>query len=207
MRRESAMGHSMSLSRIVHRLKVHSRRALTLAGFDFYQRTDDRRLLEQVILPHFAAREAFAKVLFVGCAWYTRGYRRIFSQREYITLDIEPARRRFGSRTRHIVDSLANLERHFAPCELDLLICNGVYGWGLDDRAEAERAFAACHACLREGGAFILGWNDIPQRRPFPLEESAGLQRFKPQVFAPVGSHRVTTANANRHIFDFYTKE
>ncbi|HVK06914.1 MAG TPA: hypothetical protein VM490_25835, partial [Armatimonadaceae bacterium] len=51
--------------------------------------TEDRRLLEQVILPDLARRAELRRVLFVGCAWYTESYERFFPGREYWTLDLD----------------------------------------------------------------------------------------------------------------------
>jgi hypothetical protein len=52
----------------------------------------------------------------------------------------------------------------------------------------------------------MLGWNNIPRRRPFSLEASAGLARFKPYVFPPLRDSRYLTHSRNRHTFDFYVK-
>jgi hypothetical protein len=38
-----------------------------------------------------------------------------------------------------------HLDRHFPKAHFDLILCNGVYGWGLDDRASCERAFQRCY--------------------------------------------------------------
>jgi hypothetical protein len=53
-------------------------------------RTRDRDTLEQVILPHFAKRRDMRSVLFVGCAWYTRHYEKMFAGRVYRTIDPDP---------------------------------------------------------------------------------------------------------------------
>jgi SAM-dependent methyltransferase len=174
-------------------------------GWDVTLDTDDRRVLDGIILPHLAAAPEFGKVLFVGSDWYTRRYNRVFADKEYWTIDKDPSRARYGA-SRHVTDVLQNLERHFPPGYFDLILCNGVLGWGLDDKDDAERAFAACWQGLREGGVFVLGWNNIPRRRPLSLEASTGLARFKPYVFAPLKESRYLTRSRNRHTFDFYVK-
>ena len=191
----------------LQRLALAIRRAILSKGMQLCKRTDDRRVLETIILPYFADREGFSKVLFVGCAWYTRRYSRFFAGKDYWTLDIDPFRSRYGSKRLHVTDSLANVTAHFSEGELDLIICNGVFGWGLDAKPEVERAFRGCYECLREGGIFILGWNDIPRRRPFAPEVSEGLQRFRPETLAPLDAHRFVTSNPNRHTYDFYIKQ
>lgn len=155
---------------IWYRLTKTIRQALMFIGVDFYLHTEARRILDAVILSYFSHRIDLSKVLFIGCDWYTRGYRRrFFSRKDYWTLDIDPHKKRYGSK-QHIIDSVASVQDHFQEGQLDLIICNGVFGWGLNDRSEVDMAFHGCHMCLRDGGVFILGWNDIPQGRPlFPV--------------------------------------
>lgn len=175
------------------------------AGMDLYLPSEDRRVLEQTILPGLVAQAGVKNVLFAGCGWYTRGYRRFFDEDHYWTIDIDPEKERYGAR-RHIVDSLANLNRHFSPGELDAIICNGVFGWGLDAKDDVEKAFEACHACLRDEGIFILGWNDIPERRPFPLSECEALEMFRPCALPPLETSTLATATDLRHMYNFYRK-
>jgi len=163
-------------------------------------------MLETAILPYYAEQPEVGIILFIGCNWYTRGYRLLFRGREYWTLDIDPAMSRYGSEL-HIVDSVANIETHFHRNKFDLIICNGVFGWGLDEKSEVERAFRGCHDCLCPDGTFILGWNDLPERTPFPLEESESLKLFRRKSFPPLGVSRFSTFSENRHIYDFYVKD
>lgn len=177
----------------------------TVFGADVSLPTEDRRLLERVMLPYFAAEAAFTKVLFVGCDWYTRHYEGLFAGREYWTLEKEPRRRKYGA-ARHVTDALANLGAHFQDGAFDLIVVNGVLGWGLDDREEAELSLGACVRALREGGVLVLGWNDVAEKRPLPPEESRSLQQLRPWSFPPLGSARHATATANRHTFSFYER-
>jgi SAM-dependent methyltransferase len=177
-----------------------------VCGINLYRRTADRRVLESVVLPYFAERDEYARVLFVGCAWYTRHYADIFHGREYWTLDFDPARAKYGS-SRHVVGSLENVSAHIRPGSLDLIICNGVFGWGLSEQSKIEQAFDGCHTILREGGIFVLGWNDIAPRRPCMPEACISLRRFAPFVFPPVNAARHLTRTANRHTYDFYVKQ
>jgi SAM-dependent methyltransferase len=167
--------------------------------------TDDRVVLEGTILPWFAEREQFGRILFVGCDWYTKHYEELFVGREYWTLEKDPRRSRYGA-SRHVVDTLRNLAEHFAPGSLDLVICNGVLGWGLNDREEAELSLEAVHGCLREGGVLVLGWNDIPERRVLVPDESRSLDRFRPWIFRPLAVSQHLTHTRNRHTFSFFEK-
>ncbi len=175
-------------------------------GIPSYLRTEDRRVLEQVIFPYFLHADEYRNVLFVGVHWFTQGYNRTFeSRKSFTTIDILPDLAPFGGK-RHIVDGLQNIGAHFPPGALDLILCNGIFGWGLNERADVEQGFAACHRTLRTGGVLVVGWNDIPERRPFPIEECKSLSQFKPFVFPPLGASRYLTDTAYRHIFDFHVK-
>jgi len=166
---------------------------------------EDRRVLESLVLPYFAERPEYARVLFVGCDWYTKPYERFFEQREYWTLEVDPRRRKHGA-ARHVTDSLERLAEHFPPGHFDLILCNGVVGWGLNEAAPVQRALEACVTGLAPGGVLVLGWNDVPERRPFPLEESSALRQLEPLVLEPLGVARYETATRNRHVFAFLRK-
>jgi hypothetical protein len=176
-------------------------RVLLRLGVPLRLNSPDRVVLEQQILPYFAASADFRRVLFVGCDWYTQSYERLFRGKDYVTIEIDATRRPFGAK-RHIVGSLADLGSHFTPRALDLIVCNGVFGWGLDAKDDCAKAFAECAAALRVGGVLVLGWDDVPEHRPFdpmPLLERAG---FRPSVFPPLGAARHTV---ERHVYDFLT--
>ena len=121
-----------------------------LRGRPMHRRAPDRTLLERHILPAYARREDVRRVLFVGCARYTAHYGRLFDHAEYWTMDAVPRNRRWGA-PRHIRDRLERLDRHVTPGYFDLIVCNGVLGWGLNRRDDAESAFNA--ATWRYGAA------------------------------------------------------
>ena len=169
------------------------------------RQTVDRRILEEVILPGYARRADIRRVLFVGCAAYTQPYQNLFTHCEYWTIDPAARRARYGSR-QHIVDRLENLGRHVAADYFDLIVCNGVLGWGLNDLNAANAAFTACHRHLRHGGELVLGWNDVaPRNRVVPADVSA-LEPFEPQLFDPLQTAQLRVSVAHRHVFNFYQK-
>ncbi len=151
------------------------RRAL---GLPSQLNTEDRRILEQVILPQYASWPDVSRVLFVGCAAYTQHYGKLFGEREYWTIDPVAERRRFGS-TRHIIDTLQNLGSHVAPEYFDLIVCNGVLGWGLNTATDAETALAACFTHLRPGGHLLLGWNNVVPRNRVVPHDIPAVRRFR----------------------------
>lgn len=167
--------------------------------------TEDRRVLEQVILPVYARRPDIARVLFVGCAAYTQRYGELFRGREYWTIDPVPRRRRYGGQ-QHVVDRLENLGSHVPAEYFDLIICNGVLGWGLNLLHHADAAFAACHRHLRAGGELLLGWNDIAPRNRVLPENVPALRGFEALTFGALQTSRFWVDVPHRHVFDFYRK-
>lgn len=194
------------LARRTHRL---AREALMSAaqrlGAVFYQDTADRAVLENVIFPFYQLSAAHRRILFVGCDWYTAGYARRMSFKTFATIDPDPARARFGA-TAHQVAPMRRLTDAHAAGSLDLVICNGVIGWGLDDPDEAERSFDAAWTALRPGGHFVVGWNDVARHAPFDVTGLASLRRFAPIAFPPLGTSRHAVDHDMRHTFAFYAK-
>jgi SAM-dependent methyltransferase len=175
-------------------------------GLPVPMKTEDRRVLEQVIFPYFLRLPDTHRILFVGCDWYTKHYQSMFFRgRDYWTIDVAAERRKFGAR-QHIVDGLQNLDKHFAAGFFDLIFCNGVYGFGLDAAADIERSIEMCRSRLRQNGSFVFGWNDIPARVPVPLNEIAALRQFQPLEFPDFKSWRYVTDTPYRHTYDFYSK-
>ncbi|MCU0533029.1 MAG: nodulation S family protein [Hydrococcus sp. Prado102] len=168
--------------------------------------SESRYVLELSIIPYFVARPDFNKILFVGCAWFTRYYsKEYFFARDYWTIDKNFKKAKYGAK-QHIIDSLSNLQNYSPLNYFDLIICTGVFGWGLNEKEEVERAFHQCSQCLRPEGILILGWNDIPQRTPFPLESCQSLTQFKTYIFPPLLTSQYLTASRRRLTFNFYIK-
>jgi hypothetical protein len=171
-----------------------------------FHHTEDRRILETVILAHLLADPQVKRILFVGCEWYTKPYERMMRSKEYWTLDVDPEKRRFGA-TRHVCDTLVNLDRHFPPGFFDAIVCNGVFmKTAIEERDEAEHSFKVCRRSLRDGGWFVLGWNDIDWLRPYPPSESDELANLELTEFPPMGVKEYLTDTAVRHTYTFYRK-
>ena len=180
------------------------------ADLAFTLETTDRRLFEDVILPHISCDAQYQRILFVGVQLYTRHYERdYFSHKDLWTIDLDPRAARYGAR-RHIIDSITAIGAHFGAGTLDAIICNGILGRSLNENGEMERAtFRGCHACLRAAGLFVLGWDESPAR-PFSDAEHCPLDGFEPWVLPPLPAARtVIEPDENypmRHVFDIYRK-
>ena len=165
---------------------------------------DDRNVLEQIIIPFVLSRFEPATVLDVGREPYEAFYNEFFEGRELWTLDRDPDRRRFGA-ANHIVDDATSLTSHFAPDYFDFVLLNGVFGWGLNEPARIEAAFAAIHTVLGPRGIFVLGWNDTPDLVPIPLDQVRSLREFTPYYFEPLKGTSFM-CETFRHTYNFYVK-
>ena len=170
-------------------------------------RSADRRLLEETVLAGYAADASLGRLLFVGCDWYTREYVELFAPRRerYCTVDIDPAKARFGA-PGHVIAPMQEIDRHFAPGSIDVIVVNGVYGFGIDDRGGLGAAFAAARVVLRPGGTLVLGWNDVPALAPFDPAALAGEVGFRRSTANPLGAWRTLTETPLRHTFDVYNR-
>jgi len=191
---------------LLKRLRIGLHRNLIRFGIDVRKTRADRKLLERVIFPEILRTSEYKRILFVGCAWYTVHYPKIFHGRDFITMEISPVESQYGAAT-HIIDSCENIANHFQPNTLDVVVFNGVYGFGLNELNAINKTLAAIHQTLRADGLFVFGWNDNPDTAPYPIEELTGRSAFVPYAFPPLNRSIHESDIRNRHRFHFYRKE
>lgn len=168
----------------------------------------DRRLLRRQILPALAADHANRRILSVGVAWYTQDYGDAFPDKTFVTMDIDPSRAPFGGRD-HVVGDLRDLELHFdASRPFDVILMNGVIGYGLDNADDIDRGLRASAARLRERGMLVIGVNE---EKPTHIDPSTvpGHALFEPHAFGPWDAGRVIVEVPFRertHTFLFWRK-
>jgi SAM-dependent methyltransferase len=183
-------------------LKTLTHGWLIRCGIDIRRVRADRHVLERRIFPWLLAAPDYRRILFVGCAWYTLHYPRLFSAREFWTMECDPLLARFGGR-RHVVDSCVRVGSHFAAESLDVVVCNGVYGFGLDDAAALDDSLRGFHDVLRPGGLLLFGWNNVDAHDPLRLAERNCFAGFRHVRAGPLGAGRCEIPGRNRHTFEF----
>ena len=186
-------------------LRIWGHRTLTRFGIDIRKKRHDRKVLEQVIFPELLRSPNYKRILFVGCAWYTLHYPKLFSDREFTTMEIVPEEARYGAKS-HIVDTCENMDIHFSQGSLDVVILNGVYGFGLNELPAIERTFRAIYRALSKDGLFVLGWNDLPGHAPYRIEQLEQMTPLEPYVFPALNASVYESDSKNRHRFHFYRK-
>ena len=164
----------------------------------------DRQYLEQEILPHLAATNP-SRVMFVGCESYTRGYGDIFirSHIEYWTCDINPKASVFGAGKNHITCDVQMLHTHFDEHYFDIVLLNGVFGYGVNDRTAMENTVSSIHRILQTNGILLIGWNQELVTDPTKLNSIN--QSYIHQGPSLLENRRVFKINQDHtHIFDFF---
>jgi SAM-dependent methyltransferase len=187
-------------------LRVALRHAARALGLKRAFRSEDRVLLEETILPHYAGQGAPLEVLFVGTQEYTRHYEAMFRRHRFVSMDVDPAARKFGSTRRHVTASAAQVADHFDAESVDVVIFNGVFGWGLDEREAVEAAISGFHRVLRPGGQLVVGWNRVGRHRPFEFAEVRALAGFERIRLPPLGRAVVDVPGVNWHRYEFFAK-
>lgn len=165
----------------------------------------DRLVLEDEILGYFAGQGDVRRVLDVGTAWFTRFYHRLLPEAEYWTIERYPELAKYGA-PKHKAISLLEVGEHFEPASFDLVVCNGVFGWGLDDPDEIASALKIVASSLRGGGVLVVGWDDNDNNRPSGLAASASAAGLSSWKFPPRGESEIRTATKWNHVFSFYQK-
>lgn len=137
----------------------------------------DRKLLERIFIPNLANDPSYGRMLFVGTATYCN-YERAFKHKEFVTIDPDPVAAVGGGR--HIVDRLANLGLYYPEYYFDLIILNGVLGWGLNEASDIEVTMQVCFRHLRAGGRMLIGLNEKGAPAPVCLYAIDALGAFEP---------------------------
>lgn len=177
-------------------------------GIGLY-RPEDRCVLEDIIIPHYQKDKSIQRILIVGVNWPSRHYSSMFSDKTVLTIDFNPKLARYGA-AKHIIDRIENLGRHLEPDSLDLILMNGMIGWGINDQIELESAITACHKHLRPWGSLLLS-TDASRPGHVKISETRTLKEgFCETTLPPFGTCSVTTKvpwhSKPEHIFYFFIK-
>jgi SAM-dependent methyltransferase len=134
------------------------------------RRNPGRVVLVKEILPAYAA--CGGRMLWVGCRRYTKEYGAALERNggECWTTDINLAHARWGQRGRHFTWDLVCIDRLIAAGSFDSVLCNGVFGFGVDTRPAQLAALQAMGRILKPGGRLLLGWNTDRAEDPMSFD-------------------------------------
>jgi hypothetical protein len=170
-------------------------------------RSPDRVVLTKTIIPALGRTGTLASgtdVLWIGCRGYTKTYYRLLERwgAWCWTLDGDPTVARWGRRDRHIVGNMLELDRLFPELRFDAVLCNGVFGFGVDTPADQTRAFAAMAGVAKPAGWLLLGWNS--DRVPDPLEAKLASRWFQTAALPGFGTRQVVPGCT--HVYDVFRR-
>jgi hypothetical protein len=162
------------------------------------RRLPDRQFMEQTILPTLAGQNP-RRVLFVGVERYTQHYWKFFPRScEYWTLDIRPAVVPFGAGRRHVVADFLMSPEHFADDYFDIVVFNGLFGFGLDTSDAQAASVRVLARLVHKGGHVLIGWNRDRSADPLLLEPVSPL--FEPIALGAVPARQ--SFDTVTHVYD-----
>lgn len=179
----------------------------------------DRIILEQTIIPALDYGNVCGNVCFVGTDKHTDHYPSLFSQASLFILNKDGNRFLEGS-VQNLLGNLQDLDKIAGKNFFDVIIANGLAGYGTDTPEEVEKCFNGAYESLKIGGIFVWGWSDSSHLRI--IDPIFINHHFRPYLFNLLGTWRYSTILAydptiqyhatieriinQNHTFDFYKK-
>jgi SAM-dependent methyltransferase len=170
--------------------------------------SSDRVILEQSIFPlinKFYGHQY--NILFIGCSDYTWHYVSLLKGNFY-TIDFDPRKAIFGSKGKHIVGSALDLDLYYNNKFFNVIIANGLIGYGVNSEAEFNSLCRSVFNSLQHGGIFVIGYNDNRVRLNFNIFESEGFNLFqKYSVILNKNNSFIHDTESTDHRYIFLQKE
>lgn len=157
----------------------------------------DRVALVNDVIPEFAGLGG--EILWVGCRGYTESYYAMLAAKgaRVTTMDHDPAVEKHGLKGRHVTGDICEADKLFRPAQFDGVLCNGIYGGGVETPEARDRMMKACAAILKPGGRFLLGWDNYRTdradalRRASPYFVLEGFGRAAAEIVRPPSVHEM----------------
>lgn len=177
-------------------------------GIDFRLDTPSRVFLETRVFAYLNRLAALQRepqqLLFLGLDKHNWHYPRLL-RATFRSLDISPRNAVYGRPGLHRIGDALDMAEHYGADAFDVVVANGLLGFGIDGEAGLRRLLAQCHAVLRPGGVLVLGYNDLPERTPFPVEVSPEFEEFVPAIDGVIASRHMVD-DPYRHVYCFCRK-
>ena len=153
-------------------------------GVEFPHKSANRLFLENDIFKYldtFLSNDS-AQCLFIGTDKRSWHYRSRFYAK-FFTIDKDPRKAIYGDMHNHCVGSATELTLQYVRDQFDVIIANGVIGFGVNHIDQCEDLFAGLETIMKSSGVLVLGYSDSPSRIDFKLEHVKSYHLF--EKFAP----------------------
>jgi hypothetical protein len=189
-------------------LKKRIRHLCMMLGIPTPVHTTNRRFLEQKIFPLISGNGRYRKILFAGTEIYTWHYHKFFPRSEFCTIDYDKSKSRYGHKNHHTIGSVCSLSKYYNRSDFDVIIYNGLIGFGLNSKHDVDQALCEAFQALSDDGILIVGWNNTPEYLDFCLETLPGYQLFTKYIPVELGviSSRIEANPSINYMFDFLIK-
>ncbi len=150
-------------------------------GIEFPMKSPNRVFLENAIFQYinqnFGAKSPRAACLFIGTdkrSWHYPNKLDLVLH----TIDIEKKKAIYGNHQHHIVGSATELDRYYDAASFDVIIGNGLIGFGMNQPEQCDQLLKGAHALLKEDGLLVLGYNDGPDFVNFKVKQTTAYRLF-----------------------------
>ena len=172
-------------------------------------RTLDRSFLEKKVFKYLNTlpNNQKSKLLFIGVEYYTRHY---YSKLNFdvTTIDIDPDKKKYGNRHKHIVGSATEINSFFPKNYFNVIVANGLLGYGMNGKLEFDKMLSQCHETLVKNGILVLGYNQTPRHLNFDLTDCMNYKLFTDFIpdIDSVKTSNIMVNSKNNHTFIFLKK-
>ncbi len=167
-----------------------------------YANLPDRRYMEDTLLPAFVLLDQ-PHILDVGTRWFCAHYKSYFAANgsEYWTMDIDPnVAHKYGSPGRHVTGSVINVDQHFEPAYFDVILLNGIFGYGVNEEHEQSKTLESLRRVIRPNGILLIGWDDDRTDDLVSMVEAQGFRHGN-----RLGLPSRKQFKDNPHVYDLFT--
>jgi len=161
----------------------------------------DRVYLESVVFPYFAESLKPKIVLSVGVDWYTELYNLYFPESLYLTIDMNPDRNKYCKNGFHLNDNIENVKIENL---CDLIIFNGVYGYGVNTQSQYNDTINSLAKLLKPEGVLVFGYNNTPEWNPLSITPDSDFLTLQ-KTRGPDNLHYTETSH-NKHTYIYLQK-
>jgi len=199
---------SYKLKRILFKLSPNLAETLNIA-FPFHSL--DRQFLEGAIFGYLNRRygttDKACRLLFIGLDKHNWHYHRLLNLK-FHTIDIDRRNSRYGQVGLHCTGSATTHQNYYEPEFFDVVIANGMIGFGIDTLEEFEAMLGGIAHITKPGAALVLGYSDLPERVRFKPSEASSFNCFREYTppISGVNAPQYQVKNEFRHRYWFFNR-